>query len=136
MSADYDPLVLQLEVNKMVSVLRGKPSAIAEIAVKTQWALEQDLADHKKEKLILLKRAEAAEARVSELQAALTAAINMNIDANAKVAALTAALQAEIERLREALEKIRGVAGNRANPEADKAVIIGIVNDALKGGEG
>ena len=46
------------------------------------------------------------------------------------------ALQAEIERLREALEKIRGVAGNRANPEADKAVIIGIVNDALKGGEG
>ena len=34
--------------------------------------------------------------------------------------------------LREALKEIRGVAGNQANPLADKAVIIGIVNDALK----
>ena len=43
-----------------------------------------------------------------------------------------AELEAEIERLREALKEIRGVAGNQANPLADKAVIIGIVNDALK----
>lgn len=41
------------------------------------------------------------------------------------------ALQAEIARLRDVLEEIRGVAGNKANPEADKAVIIGLVNDAL-----
>ena len=38
-------------------------------------------------------RADAAEARVPELQAALDAAINMNIDANAKVTRLTAALR-------------------------------------------
>ena len=43
-----------------------------------------------------------------------------------------AELEAEIDRLREALKEIRGVAGNQANPLADKAVIIGIVNDALK----
>ena len=68
MSADYDPLRLQVEVNKMVSEFRGKPSAIAEIAVKANWMLEQDLADHKKEKLILQKRAEAAEARAERLE--------------------------------------------------------------------
>ena len=42
-------------------------------------------------------RAEAAEARAAELQAALTAAINMNIEKNAEVARLTAELAAANE---------------------------------------
>lgn len=42
-------------------------------------------------------RAEAAEARVHELQAALDAAINMNIEKNAEVVRLTAALAAANE---------------------------------------
>ncbi|MHB8961993.1 MAG: hypothetical protein ACYC5K_02450 [Saccharofermentanales bacterium] len=34
-----------------------------------------------------------------------------------------------------ALNEIRAVARNKANPEADKAVIIGLVNDVLKDGK-
>lgn len=74
MSNDYNPLELQLAVNKLVSEMRGHPNAIAEVAVKTRWALDQDFADHKKEKLILLSRAEAAEARAEALQTQLDAA--------------------------------------------------------------
>lgn len=44
-------------------------------------------------------------------------------------------LQAENSRMREALKLIRMVAGNRENPESDKSVIRGIVDDTLKGGE-
>jgi len=42
-----------------------------------------------------------------------------------------ALLQQENARLRDKLLLIYGVAGNKANPEADKAVIRGIVRDIL-----
>ena len=112
MSADYDPLVLQLEINKMVSVLRGSPTAIAEIAVKTHWALERALADHKKEKLILLKRAEAAEARAERLKTALMLILDC-ADYTSGACGLT--------------EMIGGVLPRQ---------IIDRARDALKGGEG
>ena len=70
-----------------------------------------------------LKRAEAAEAYVKRLE--------HNIPEN-NLALAKANLRAEA--LQETLDVIRAVAGNKANHEADKAVIISLVNDALSGG--
>lgn len=44
-------------------------------------------------------------------------------------------MRGDIKSLRKALKHIRMVAGNKMNPEADKAVIRGIVTDILGDGD-
>ena len=62
MSADYDPLKLQTEVNRLISINRGSPQAIAEVAIKARWMLEQNHTDNKMVQRELLARAEKASA--------------------------------------------------------------------------
>lgn len=66
-----------------------------------------------------------------KLMSETTKTIDELVEAIRKLKKENSELRAEVKRLRDALLLIYGVAGNKANPEADKAVIRGVVTDTI-----